>query len=171
MNLIFKKCTIEDLDLLIEISRTSFIDAFEKDNDPDDFKKYLAKAFNAKQMSSEILNPNSSFYFLLYDNDLVGYIKLNRNDAQKEKIDLNAMELERIYVFKDFQGKQLGKLALYMVIDMAKKAQASSLWLGVWERNLRAISFYEKNGFKVFGKHPYLIGEDEQYDFLMKLDL
>jgi len=171
MSLIFKKCTLDDLDLLIEISRNSFIDAFEKDNNPDDFKRYIEKAFNREQISSELLDPNSSFYFLVQDDGLVGYLKLNRNDAQKEQFDLNAIELERIYVLEEFQGKRIGEAALLMIIDMAKNAEASCLWLGVWEKNTKAISFYEKNGFKSFDKHPYLIGEDEQYDLMMKLEL
>ncbi len=170
MNLIFKKCTVDDLDLLIDVSRTSFIDAFEKDNNPDDFKRYIARAFNTEQMSSELLNPNSSFYFLLHNASLVGYVKLNRKDAQKEQFDLKAIELERIYIFKEFQGNKMGQEALYTVMDMAKTGNASCLWLGVWEKNTKAIAFYKNNGFSVFGKHPYLIGEDEQYDFMMKLE-
>lgn len=170
MSLIFKKCTLDEIDLLIDVSRTSFIDAFEKDNNPDDFKKYITKAFNREQMSSELLNPNSSFYFLIQDDGLFGYVKLNRKDAQKEQFDLKAIELERIYVLKEFQGKRIGEVALSMIIDMAKKANASCLWLGVWEKNTKAITFYENNGFITFDKHPYLIGEDEQYDFMMKLE-
>jgi len=170
MSLIFKKCVFGDLDLLIDVSRTTFIDAFEKDNNPDDFKRYISRAFNTEQMSSELLNPNSSFYFLIHDDGLVGYVKLNRKDAQKEQFDLKGIELERIYVLKEFQGKRIGKLALSMIIDMSKKGKASCLWLGVWEKNTKAITFYENNGFKVFDKHPYLIGEDEQYDFMMKLE-
>lgn len=170
MSLIFKKCTLADLDLLIDMSRSTFSDAFEKDNNPDDFKRYIAKAFNREQMSSELMNPNSSFYFLGDDElGLVGYVKLNRKDAQKEQFDLEAIELERIYVLKEFQGKRIGEVALSMIIDMAKKASASCLWLGVWEKNTKAIAFYENNGFITFDKHPYLIGEDEQYDFMMKL--
>lgn len=171
MSLILKKCTIEDLNLLVNMSKSTFRDAFEKDNNPEDFKRYIAKAFSNEQISSELLNHNSSFYFLLFDNQLVGYVKLNSKEAQKEVFDIDAIELERIYVLKEFQGKQIGQSVINMLIDMAKKTKASCLWLGVWEKNLRAISFYQKNGFEIIGKHPYLIGEDEQYDFKMKLEL
>lgn len=172
MSLIFKKCTIEDLDILIEMSKATFIDAFEKDNNPNDFKRYIAGAFNKEQITSELLNPNSSFYFMLLDAvGYVGYIKLNRKEAQKEPFDADAIELERIYVLKEFQGKELGRDALEIVIDIATYQKASCLWLGVWEQNTRAISFYENYGFIKFDKHPYLIGEDEQYDWMMKLDL
>ena len=171
-DIIFKKCTIEDLDILIEMSKSTFIDAFEKENNPSDFKRYIAKAFNREQIRAELQNPNSSFYFMLLDAvGYVGYVKLNRKEAQKEDFDFNATELERIYVLAEFQGNQLGQKGLEMVIDIAKHENSSCVWLGVWEQNMRAISFYERHGFVKFGKHPYLIGEDKQYDWLMKLDL
>jgi ribosomal protein S18 acetylase RimI-like enzyme len=163
---------MEDKDILTEMSRTTFIDAFEKDNNPEDFKRYIAKAFSNEQMTSELLNPNSLFYFMLLDTiGYVGYVKLNRRDAQKEQFDIDAVELERIYVLKEFQGNKLGQEALELVVDIVKHQKASCLWLGVWEQNLRAISFYENNGFIKFDRHPYLIGDDEQYDWMMKLDL
>lgn len=172
VSLIFKKCTIEDLDTLIELSRTTFIDAFEKANDPDDFKRYIQKAFNREQITSELMNKDSLFYFIVTETDgLVGYIKLNRKESQKEQFDLEAIELERIYIKKEFQGQRYGKEALLMVIDIARTHKASCLWLGVWEQNKRAIAFYQRHGFKKFGEHPYLIGEDEQYDWMMKLAL
>lgn len=170
--LIFKTCTIKDLDQLIEISKQTFIDAFEKQNDPTDFKNYIARAFNKEQITLELQHPDSLFYFLiLKDIGLVGYIKLNRKEAQKELFDMDAIELERIYILKEYQGKKLGQEALSMVIDIAKSQKASYLWLGVWEQNTRAIAFYQRHGFVKFGEHPYLIGEDEQYDWLMRLDL
>ena len=171
-DIIFKKCTIEDLDILIEMSRTTFVNAFEKHNNPDDFKKYLAKAFNKEQMTTELLNPNSSFYFILLDSvGFVGYIKLNKKDAQNESFDTHAIEIERIYVQQEFQGNKLGQEALLLIIDMAKHQKASCLWLGVWEHNTRAIALYENHGFVKFDKHPYLIGDDEQYDWMMKLSI
>ncbi len=172
MSMIFKRCVIEDLDTLIEISRSTFIDAFEKDNNPEDFKRYMAKAFNRDKMRKELLNANSLFYFILLKEDgLVGYVKLNRKDAQKEQFDVNALELERIYIKKEFQGQKLGEKALEIVVDIVKTQNASCLWLGVWEQNTRAISFYQRHGFIKFAEHPYIIGKDEQYDWMMKLDL
>jgi len=118
------------------------------------------------------MNPYSSFYFMVKDElGMVGYVKINRKDAQKEQFDNNAIELERIYVLKEFQGRRIGQEALTLVIEVAKTHEASCLWLGVWEKNVKAIDFYERHGFKKFGQHPYLIGKDEQYDWMMKLDL
>jgi len=82
MDLSLKKCTLVDLDPLIEISRSTFITSFEKDNNPDDFKTYITSAFSKEKIRSELLNPHSTFYFVYLDDNLVGYFKLNEKDAQ-----------------------------------------------------------------------------------------
>lgn len=171
MNVSFRACNIEDLDELVEISRVTFVDAFEKLNNPDDFNNYLAKAFSIERIKSELLDTNIQFYFTYLNNSLVGYFKLNEGEAQTESFKEDTLELERIYVLQHFQGKQIGKAMLYKAIAIANAKKASFLWLGVWEKNKEAIKFYERYGFKKFMTHPYLIGKDKQTDWLMKLIL
>ncbi len=170
MSLVFKICDINDLEELIEISKSTFITAFEKDNDPSDFKEYIEKAFSEKQITKELTNPNSTFYFVYKKNVLVAYIKLNTGDAQNEFQNDDSVELERIYVLKEFQGQQIGKHILEEVIQIAKEKKVNFLWLGVWEENKGAIKFYERYGFQKTGTHPYYVGNDKQTDWLMKLD-
>jgi len=171
MNLAFKKCVVQDLDMLTEISRTTFIDAFEKDNKPLDFNNYMDAAFSKETIKAELLNPNSSFYFTYLNQELAGYFKLNKAEAQNEILDQSSIELERIYVLNKFQGLGIGKRMLNEIIAISKVKQLHYLWLGVWELNANAIRFYERHGFKKFGKHPYYIGKDKQTDWLMKLQL
>lgn len=165
------KCTPNELGLLLQIARKTFADAFEKDNDPENFKAYFEAAFTTKQLLSELNDPNSSFYLVYFNDGLAGYFKVNLN---KEPADFKlgkAMELERIYVLEIYHGQKIGVWILDQVKKMAHEASNQFLWLGVWENNGRAIAFYEGNGFKKFGMHPYYIGADKQMDFLMRFDL
>lgn len=170
-NLVYKKCDLDDVQLLTAISRETFIAAFETDNNPDDFKTYIDSAFNERQIKSELLDVNSEFYFVYRDTDLVGYFKINENEAQAEPFGSNALELSRIYVLRPFQGQQLGHQILLEIIDIAIRKQKTNLWLGVWERNIRAIHFYERHRFKKFDTHSFYIGNDKQTDWIMHLDL
>lgn len=164
------KCNLTDLNELIRISRKTFVDAFEKYNDPSDFKIYIDNAFDSDKLLEELNDENSDFYFVYRDDILVGYFKLNQNEAQTDLKLTESIELERIYVLKQFQGKSTGHWILGEVIELARKEQKNFLWLGVWQKNTRAVEFYERHGFVKFGTHPYYIGQDKQTDWLMKFE-
>jgi diamine N-acetyltransferase len=156
---------------LLTLSRKTFYDAFEHVNNPDDFEAYTAVAFRPENMLSQINNPNSVFYFALIEGEKVGYIKLNYSSAQTEFKDEDAIEIERIYVLAAQQGKKIGNQLLDFAIDKAKNEGRHYIWLGVWEHNLAAQRFYERNGFKQFSIHEFWVGNDKQIDFLMKKEL
>lgn len=113
-------------------------------------------------------NSNSEFYFLYFQNELAGYLKINIGKAQTELQNESALEIERIYVLQQFQGKQLGQALMQKAIDIAKQKKCTYLWLGVWEKNTKAISFYLKQGFVQFDRHVFKLGNDIQNDILMK---
>ena len=69
--------------------------------------------------------------------------------------------------FKRLIGIELDKY----IIKIAKSKNAEYVWLGVWEKNPRAIKFYEKNGFVPFDKHIFKLGNDKQTDIMMKLKI
>ena len=168
MNLTFEKCTIDDLEVLANISRDTFVSAFEKSNNSEDFWDYINHAFNENTIIEELMSSDSDFYFAYLKNVLVGYFKLNKNAAQAEQFAEQSIELERIYVVEDFQNQGVGKLMLLKAIEFAQKYKPKFIWLGVWQENKNAVRFYEKLGFQKFGTHPYFIGKDKQTDWLMK---
>ncbi len=159
------------LEKLVKISRETFIDAFEKVNDPQDFTAYVDNAFEHIKLAEELKNKNSSYYFVYANDELAGYFKLNEYEAQSEIKTKEAIELERIYVLKKFQGRKIGVWMLDEIKKLASKMEKTYLWLGVWEQNTRAIKLYEVNGFSKFGNHPYYIGKDKQTDWLMRYDI
>ncbi|WP_091625295.1 GNAT family N-acetyltransferase [Maribacter orientalis] len=171
MELTYTKCSLTDLQQLRQISEQTFVTAFEKDNNPNDFKNYIENAFALERIKEELLNPNSDFFFALSNNEIVGYFKLNVGIAQTDIKQDNSIELERIYILAKYQNSGLGEQFLMYIKSIALKRNKKMLWLGVWEENKRAIKFYERQGFKKFDTHPYFIGLDEQTDWLMRFDL
>lgn len=132
---------------------------------------YLNAAFNSDVLL-KALNDSSIRFFLAKEGDsVIGYIKLNDAPAQTELQDDASMELERIYVLQEYQRMGFGKQLLDKAIQYAKDHGKSYLWLGVWEKNSKAIRFYEKNGFRKFSEHIFVMGDDPQTDYLMRIDL
>jgi ribosomal protein S18 acetylase RimI-like enzyme len=163
-----QKAEIADLETLLAYSKKTFFEFFAPVNEPANMEAYSAVAFTNESMLEQISSPDSEFYFALYQDIIVGYIKLNFNNAQTEFKDKNALEVERIYVSGEHHGKRIGKLLLNFAIETALAKNFDYVWLGVWEHNYKAIGFYEHNGFETIGSHSFLLGDDLQTDLLMK---
>lgn len=159
---------IEQLQL---ISKQTFFETFAAENTKENMQKYLEEGFTFDKLNAELSNPYTQFYFAKIDNNLIGYLKINFGEAQTELKDNNALEIERIYVLKEFHGKKVGQILYDKAIAIAKQKNLKYVWLGVWEKNLRAINFYKKNGFIEFDKHIFKLGNDKQTDIMMKLTL
>ena len=169
LNIVYvKKVRSSDVDTLLVLSRKTFYDAFEHLNNPDDFEAYTSKAFTREQLLSEIEHPDSAFYFAVLDDESVGYIKLNYRNAQAEFQEPDGVEVSRIYILADQQGKKIGNQLLDFAINKAIDDKMAYIWLGVWEHNHAAQRFYERNGFVKVGSHQFVVGSDVQIDFLMK---
>ncbi len=166
-----KQIGIKEIAQLQAIGRQTFAETFAESNSAENMTKYLEEAYAHEKLSSELNEPNSLFYLASFQDEIIGYLKLNFGAAQTEIKDNNALEIERIYVVKAFHGQKFGQLLYNKAIEVAKEKKVNYIWLGVWEENHRAIQFYTKNGFKAFDKHVFILGADVQTDIMMKLEL
>lgn len=162
------KVKMTDIDLLQSIGQKTFTETFSEVNTAANMEKYMAEKFSEETLLTELSNQGSEFYFAQLDNKIIGYLKINSQQAQTELQHEHALEIERIYVLQEFQGKKAGQFLYEKALDTAKLKNVDFIWLGVWEKNPRAISFYHKNGFVAFDKHIFRLGDDEQTDILMK---
>ncbi|SEO25555.1 Ribosomal protein S18 acetylase RimI [Flavobacterium sp. CF108] len=163
--------TLDDIDQLQKIGRQTFQETFSEHNSEENMLTYLDEKFSKEKLTEELTNKNSQFYFAVLGNNTIGYLKINFGESQTELQDEKSLEIERIYVSKEFHGKKVGQLLYEKAIQIAKEKNADYVWLGVWEENHRALSFYKKNGFIEFNKHIFKLGNDEQTDIMMKLKL
>lgn len=163
------RVNLDDIIALRDISVRTFFETFSEQNSASDMQKYLDNNLNVEQLTLELQDQNSEFYFAILDNEVIGYLKINHGQAQTELKDKASLEIERIYVLKEFLGKGVGQVLYNAAIDIAKQRNINYVWLGVWEHNPRAIAFYKKNGFIEFDKHVFKLGDDEQTDIMMRL--
>ncbi|MEQ1733039.1 MAG: GNAT family N-acetyltransferase [Bacteroidia bacterium] len=171
MKIDVRKVTLTDIELLQAIAKQTFIETFATENSEENMRNYLADSFSIAKITEELNNINSVFYFAQLNTKVIGYLKINTAQAQTELKHEQALEIERIYVLKEFYGKQIGQLLYNTALQLAQAFGCNYLWLGVWEHNERAINFYTKNNFVAFDKHIFKLGDDEQTDILMKLQL
>jgi len=163
------RLTTDQVAELQRLGRQTFYETFAWGNTPENMQHYLDTTFSEDALADEITCPDSGIYIARNGIQSVGYMKINRGLAMGEFREENCLEIERLYVLKEFQGRSVGQLLLNKAIEVARICSVAFIWLGVWEKNERAIRFYEKNGFVPVGSHIYRVGIDEQTDLLMKL--
>ena len=166
-----RKIDMGDIENLRSIGMKTFLESFESNNSAEDMGTYLSEKFSLERLKSEIENPESSFYFVEVESKPVAYLKLNAGIAQYKQFLEDALEIERIYVLEEFQGKKLGKLLFEKALEITKELNLKRIWLGVWEENHKAIEFYQHQGFEKFAEHPFVVGDKVDTDWLMKLEL
>lgn len=170
-DIFIKDVGINDILILQNIGRQTFSETFTESNTAENMQKYLEEGFAIQKLTLELQNENSQFYFAQLEDVVLGYLKINFGASQTELKDNKAVEIERIYVLQAFQGKKIGQLLYEKAMQIAKEVKAEYIWLGVWEENNKAIHFYTKNGFIPFDKHIFKLGDEEQTDIMMKLEL
>jgi ribosomal protein S18 acetylase RimI-like enzyme len=133
---------------------------------------YLKNQLSQEQVCKDFKNTNTSFYFAYCNEALVGYLKLNFNEAQTEAVlKGEGYEIERIYILKSYQDKRLGSQLLEKAIKIGRFKGYKLMWLGVWELNFKALKFYKKKRLEVFDSHNFQFGDEKQTDILMKLKI
>ena len=163
--------TVEDAVLLSEISRKTFYDTYHAYNTKEDMEMFLLEHFSLDLVIEE-LKSTDNIFLLVYDNELLcGYAKLSESKTPHQLKDCSALEIARIYSIKEKIGKGIGKILIEGCISIARQKNKQMIWLGVWKQNPRAIAFYQKNGFEIFGEQDFVLGKDVQQDWLMKRSL
>lgn len=163
--------TIDDAKMLAEFGAKAFYDSFANDNAEENIHLYLKRTYSPEIQLSELTNPEVVFLIAEIEDEAVGYVKINLNSRAGSVQGSRTIEIERIYAAKEHIGKGVGKSLMQACIEEAKQRDCDSLWLGVWEKNPRAIAFYKKWGFVETGTHAFMLGNDPQRDFIMELKL
>jgi len=159
-----------DIELLSALAARTFKDAFGSENADDDIQSYIRESFSAERLRTELGNPDNLFLlaFLAEADPPVGYAKLRTGTTDASVKGPGPIELHRIYVDRSAVGRGVGAALMQASFDTARRGGHKTLWLGVWERNERAISFYKRWGFEVVGDHVFRLGSDDQTDLIME---
>lgn len=162
-----KKANLTDNQLVLDLAKRTFIDTYYHLNEPKNIDPYLEQHFNLAQVEQELSSTSNHFYLAYWENQLAGYLKVRENSTSK-LANYQVVEIERIYVDKAFQGKKIGAALMEQATKTAIELACDYIWLGVWSENDKAMAFYKKQGFEPFGTHVFMMGTDEQEDFLLK---
>jgi len=157
--------------MLSELGARTFYETFAKDNTPENMDLHLKESFSPEIQFEELSAPNTIFLIVEAESIPLGYAQLLMDSRDESLTGSKPLEIRRIYVAQEYVGKGIGKELMKAAIDEARRRNCDCVWLGVWEKNQRAIDFYRKWGFHETGTHIFKVGEDPQTDFVMELKL
>lgn len=171
MSLDLRIANSKDAERVAALARATFIATFADSNTPEDMAQYAEQAFTVDKMRSELEDSTATFIWAEQQGIPAGYAKLKRGGAEACVSGPKPVQLERIYADPELIGAGVGKTLLHTSTKIAMGEGYQTLWLGVWEHNERAIEFYHRQGFVDVGAQAFLLGNDQQTDRIMQLDL
>ena len=161
-----KKVELADVGVLAKIAKQTFRETFAHDNTEEQLQEYFEEAYNLRVLLTELEAPDSESYFIMYEEEIAGFLKVNWGNAQTERELDNAFEIQRLYVLQTYQG--FGKQLFEFALELAENNGFSWAWLGVWEHNTKAQAFYNRYGFEKFSQHSFMVGQKVDTDWLLK---
>jgi ribosomal protein S18 acetylase RimI-like enzyme len=162
-----RRATPADAARLAAFAATAFTDTFAAQNRPEDLAVYLAQAFGEPLQRAELTDPQCTVFLAERDGEIVGYAMLREGAPPACVHDTSAIEIARLYAGQRWIGAGIGALLMQRCLVEAAARARRTIWLGVWERNTRAIGFYQRWHFTIVGSQSFQLGTDRQNDRVM----
>jgi len=159
---------VPDAPWLADLAERTFRETYTAHNTAEDMERYVAEHFSPELQAAELDDPRYLTLVAEVDGRAAGYTQLGRGPAPAIVTGAEPMEIVRFYVDRPWHGQGLAQQLMRAAAEHAGAAGARTLWLGVWERNPRAIAFYRKCGFTEVGTQTFVLGTDHQRDLVLE---
>jgi ribosomal protein S18 acetylase RimI-like enzyme len=162
-----RKANGSDAGRLSQLAETTFRDTFATVNAAEDMDLHCRSHFSETIQAGEIANPNMITLLGEDEGDVAGFAQLRWGASPGCVLAKSPGEIQRLYVADHWHGKGVAQHLMNACIGEMRNRGSDVVWLGVWERNPRAIAFYRKFGFAEVGAHVFAVGRDPQRDVIM----
>jgi len=159
-----RRGVVSDAPALAAFAVRTFAEAFGADNRPEDLQAHLAKSYGVPQQTRELANPDVITLLAHQGETLIAYAQVRRHVPPPCVTHERTIELQRFYVNRPAHGTGVAQVLMAAAREAARELGGEHLWLSVWERNPRAITFYTKVGFVDVGSTDFYVGQDRQTD-------
>lgn len=166
-----EKAGPEDVHVILGLAKRTFVETYSEHNDPENMELYVQESFTEEAITRELGDQHARFFVAYLDGEPVGFAKLRDDRQAKTMEEARALEVQRIYILKEYQGYNAGKALMEKIKAVAKAERYQTIWLQVWQRNSKAIRFYQHAGFVVYETTSFQLGHEIHQDFLMRFDL
>lgn len=149
----------EHSQIISEIGKQAFWESHGHSASKEYINSFIAKTYNEAAINKEFKNTNILYHLVSFNDKIAGFSKIELSSSNVNIKDPNITKLDRLYLLKEFYGKNLGAKLVDLIIELSKQNQQNGIWLAVWKENQKALNFYLKAGFKIVGEFNFKISE------------
>jgi diamine N-acetyltransferase len=160
-----------DASELSDLGARTFRAAYAEANGAHLVDAYIADHYSTAIQLAELQDERLLYLVAEIDARLVGFALLRTDQSHPDVVGTNPIRLARIYMDMPYLGSGLGSVLMEHCITDCRRRGHDVLWVGVWEENRRAISFYERWGFNRIGTEIFDVGGDVQRDAILVLSV
>jgi ribosomal protein S18 acetylase RimI-like enzyme len=168
VSVVIRPARVPDAPWLADLAERTFRETYTAYNTAEDMERYVADHFAPELQAAELADPRFLTLVVEVDGRPAAYTQLGPGPAPDCVAGAEPMEIVRFYVDRPWHGQGLAQELMRAAAEHAEAAGARTLWLGVWERNPRAIAFYRKCGFTEVGTQTFVLGHDHQRDLVLE---
>jgi ribosomal protein S18 acetylase RimI-like enzyme len=158
----------KDLPALSTLAKRTWSDAFgdgiSREDEAAELERGRSESYFANALTCKVI--------LVAEDEgvLVGYVQVGDVDIAEVDVQPADQELQRLYVETSMQGGGLGRKLMKAALEHPRLANATRIFLQVWDENERAIRLYESFGFQPVGTTTFAVGGELVEDLVMVLD-
>jgi len=165
---VIRRAVASDASDLAQFASRTFFETFAHGTAAENMSSYLAQNY-APDIQRREIDDQARTTFVAHAGDLlIGYAQLTMGPEPDCVRSRPAIELQRLYVAAEWHGRGVAVDLMRECMLAAWQRGAVAIWLGVWEHNLRARTFYMKQGFAQVGTHAFHLGTDAQTDLVLE---
>ncbi|HET8715509.1 MAG TPA: GNAT family N-acetyltransferase, partial [Holophagaceae bacterium] len=159
--------TPQDARALAALAERTFRDTFGADNTAEDMDLHCRTAYGEAIQAAELADPDRLTFLCEADGGIVGFAQVRWGPAPACVTGPRPGEIQRLYVDRPWHGRGVAQVLMAASLEALEARGCGVAWLGVWERNPRALAFYRKAGFAEVGDHVFPLGHDPQRDLIL----
>jgi GNAT superfamily N-acetyltransferase len=144
--------------VLCRLGAATFRETYYPISEPREVDEYADEHFTAERVQAWFRKPCARTLLAYADGEPVGYAHLRHAKVPACVADRKAIELSRLYLVAAAQGTGLGGALMDAALAQAAVLEARTIWLGAYDRNLKALAFYARRGFEQVGTHEFEFG-------------
>lgn len=168
---VIREANRQDAELLVELGKRAFREAFAAQTSPEDMAAHLRTSFSIDDIKTQLNDKDTLYLIIDLQAEPVGYAYLYPTNPPASIKDLMAIQLIRFYLLEKCYGLGVGNTLMQRCLAESHARGYRTVWLSSWELNGRANAFYRRWHFKVVGKQQFVVGSDVQNDFIFRRDL